>query len=140
MTPGGAFYLGVIPLRENHMSSKFSKNIAPHVQAELEQAIHARRHGNTRKEFSHLENAHVLGQESTYWHVKVHWLMFLWALRNVALREILGQTFRIVGAATKTAVGLVPKGNTGGSNVSPFRVMPLTQEHEKLIQQAKVGV
>lgn len=122
------------------MSSKFRKNITPHVQAELKKAVYARQHGNTWGEFSYLENAHVLGQESTYWHVKVHCLMLLWAIRNMAPRELQGQAFRIMGAATKTAIGLVPKGNTGGSNISPFRVMPISQEHEKLIKQAKAGV
>ncbi|WP_367254946.1 DUF3703 domain-containing protein [uncultured Phenylobacterium sp.] len=31
----------------------------------------------------------------------------------------------MVGAATKTAIGLVPQGNTGGSHVSAFRPMPI---------------
>jgi hypothetical protein len=32
---------------------------------------------------------------------------------------------RIVGAATKTAFGLVPIGTTGGANVSPLKPMPV---------------
>jgi hypothetical protein len=122
------------------MSNKFAKNITPHVKAELLLAFEARQQRNPAKEFSHLENAHVLGQESTYWHVKAHVLMLFWAVRNSAPKEFLGQIFRIVGAATKTAVGLVPKGNTGGSNVSPFKVMPITPEHEQIISNAKAGV
>jgi len=66
----------------------------------------------TELDFQHLENAHVLGQKSTYWHVKVHWLMLLLAVRNLETKEIFGQIFRMVGAATKTAIGLVPAGNT----------------------------
>lgn len=121
------------------MHSKFAKHIAPHVQAELLQATNARYQGNAKQEFTHLENAHVLGQESTYWHVRVHVLMLLWAIRYAAPKEFLGQIFRIVGAATKTAIGLVPKGNTGGSNVSPFKVMPISSRHETLIENAKAG-
>ncbi len=30
-----------------------------------------------------------------------------------------------VGAAAKTAFGRVPRGNTGGANVSPFAPMPI---------------
>ena len=119
------------------MTNSFSKNITPFVNSELELAARARESGNIITEFQHLENAHVIGQESTYWHVKVHGLMFLWAIRNAQLNELLGQSFRIVGAATKTAFGLVPQGNTGGANVSPFKVMPIKAEHQVIINTAK---
>lgn len=122
------------------MSNNFSKNIARYVKAELALAAKAKESGNVGTEFQHFENAHVIGQESTYWHVKVHVLMFLWAIRNFQLKELFGQTFRIVGAATKTAVGLVPQGNTGGANVSPFKVMPIKPEHQAIIRNAKAGV
>jgi len=45
-----------------------------------------------------------------------------------------------VGAATKTSFGLVPQGNTGGANVSPFKVMPVKPEYEAIINSAKSGV
>ena len=66
--------------------------------------------------------------------------MLVWATRNGLVREALGQVFRIVGAATKTAFGLVPQGNTGGANVSPFKKMPVSPELAALIQRAKSGV
>ena len=116
------------------MLSKYSINIAPFVKAELKQAEQAE---NPELEFRCLENAHVLGQESTYWHVKVHWLMLLWAVRNLEMKEVFGQIFRIVGAATKTAIGLVPAGNTGGANVSPFKRMPIKREHQAIIEKVK---
>lgn len=122
-----------------NMMSKFSNNIRPFVEAELAAAMSARKQGSTNVEFKHLENAHVLGQESTYWHTKVHVLMLLWGFRNLSLKEILGQLFRIIGAATMTAIGFVPQGNTGGANVSPFRPMPLKSEHQEIIEQAKVS-
>ncbi len=117
--------------------SRFAKAIKPYVEAELSRAITARSQGLSAVEFSHLENAHVLGQESTYWHVKVHVLMLLWAIREKALGELVGQLLRIVGAAMTTAMGLVPQGNTGGVNVSPFKVMPIKPEHQKIIIEAK---
>lgn len=80
---------------------------------------------------------HVVGQESTYWHVKAHLLMLAWACRNYRQKELLGQLFRIVGAATKTAIGLVPKGNTGGANVSPFKTMPVSAELDEIINTAR---
>ena len=121
------------------MTSKFAKNIEPFVKAELELANHARLHGDRANEFSHLENAHVIGQESTYWHVKVHYSMLVWGIRNSNARESFGQVLRIIGAATKTAMGLVPQGNTGGANVSPFKVMPIEPDIAIIIENAKTG-
>lgn len=121
------------------MNTTFSKKITPHVRAELDAAVAARQKGLVAQEFTHLENAHVLGQESTYWHTKVHGLMLLWGLRNRSLKEVTGQLLRMIGAFTKTAIGLVPQGNTGGANVSPFRPMPLSDEHQEIIEQARVN-
>jgi hypothetical protein len=119
------------------MQRTFSKRVAPYVVAELANAKRASSVGDAQQEFSHLERAHVIGQESTYWHVKVHVLMLAWASRNRSVKEIVGQVFRIVGAATKTAFGLVPLGNTGGANVSPFRKMPIAPDLAALIQEVK---
>ncbi|MFQ3237217.1 MAG: hypothetical protein ACI9C4_002798 [Paraglaciecola sp.] len=119
------------------MASKFSEIVKPFVEQELVLALKAKSQGNYTIEFSHLENAHVIGQESTYWHVKVHCLMLYWALRNSRPSEVLGQVFRVIGAATKTVFGLVPTGNTGGANVSPFKVMPIKPEHAAIIRNAR---
>lgn len=122
------------------MQRSFSQRVAPFVEAELMNAKRAKSVGDIRQEFVHLERAHVIGQESTYWHVKVHVLMLAWAIRNHSVRETLGQVVRIIGAVTKTAFGLVPQGNTGGTNVSPFRKMPIAPDLATLIQKAKSGV
>ena len=119
------------------MFSKFSKNIAPYVESEINLAEAARSVGAQSLAFQHLENAHVIGQESTYWHVKVHVLMLQWAVQNSMLREIIGQFLRVIGAAIMTPVCLVPLGNTGGSNVSPFESMPIGREHTLMIRSAK---
>jgi hypothetical protein len=87
--------------------------------------------------FMYLERAHVLGQPSTYWHVYVHCLMLAWAFRQRSIRECTGQFLRIVGAASKTAFGFVPSGNTGGSNISPFKVLPVPDDLQALIQRAR---
>lgn len=122
------------------MRRGFSQQIASHVEIELANAERANSAGDAQQEFAYLERAHVIGQESTYWHVKVHILMLLWAARNRSVQEAFGQVFRIVGAATKTAFGLVPPGNTGGANVSPFKKMPIAPDLAALIQKAKSGV
>jgi len=114
--------------------SRFAENIRPFVDAELAAARAEPEH-----EFAHLERAHVLGQESTREHVRVHWRMLLWAWRHRDARELFGQLFRISGAATKTFIGLVPTGNTGGANVSPIRPMPLDPELAAIIEKARGG-
>ncbi len=122
------------------MNKKYSENVAPFIESEIALASKARESGDINTEFNHLENIHVVGQESTYWHVKAHVLMLFWALRNNKPKEIFGQLFRIIGAATKTAVGLVPQGNTGGANVSPFKVMPINTDLKAVITKAKSHV
>ncbi len=118
------------------MRGNYTRNVKPAIEAELARAVLARAEGRPDREFTHLENAHVIGQKSTRWHVRVHGLMLVWAIRNRRPREVFGQVFRLVGAATKTAVGLVPEGNTGGANVSPFRAMPIKAEHAEIIRKA----
>lgn len=121
------------------MKSNFSKRVTPFIESELVSARRSRFSGDTRQEFVHLERAHVVGQESTYWHVKIHVLMLLWGFRNRSVREVLGQVFRIIGAVTKTAIGLVPQGNTGGANVSPFKRMPIAPDLAAVVRKAKSG-
>lgn len=115
----------------------FTRNISVPVRRELARARREMRRGLHAAAFKHLENAHVLGQLSTYWHTRVHWLMLVWAIQQHDSKEFRGQLVRLVGAVTKTAVGLLPSGNTGGSNVSAFRPMPISAKHHSVIEQAK---
>ncbi len=117
--------------------SSFHDRIGPAVRTELVAAARENRLGNRDAAFRHLERAHVLGQASTRWHVQVHWLMLGWALRHRRPREVAGQWPRLILAATKTAMGKVPRGNTGGSNVSPFRAMPIASDLQRLIDAAR---
>ena len=96
--------------------------LSDHVFAELELADGA---ADPSVAFAHLERAHILSQYSTRDHVRVHAAMLRWGIAQGDLREVAGQVLRIVAAATKTAFGWVPVGNTGGANVSPVKPMPL---------------
>lgn len=116
--------------------SSFGQRIRPFVQAELDAARHARVRRDVDAEFICLERAHVLSQSHTVQHVRVHAAMLLWGMRQRSAREVFGQVVRIIGAATKTFVGLVPHGNTGGTNVSAFRRMPIAPELQRLIDAA----
>ena len=115
----------------------FTRNIRPYVEDELALARNEQNYGNKAEAFAHLENAHVLGQASTRLHVKVHIQMLLWAVKQGKIGEVFGQLFRIAGAATKTAFGLVPTGNTGGANVSPFKAMPIKPNLNAIIEKAR---
>lgn len=114
----------------------FARNIRAHVDAELRMARTAAQRDMPRLAFAHLERAHVLGQASTRAHVRAHAAMLAWAWRRRDVREMLGQVLRIAGAATKTAIGLVPAGNTGGSNISPFRRLPVADDLAAVIRRA----
>ena len=117
--------------------SEFGRRIRPYVESEILAAYQAEAQGQPDVAFSHLERAHVLGQTSTVEHVRVHWHMFLWGIRQRNVQECLGQLLRIVGAAIGTAIGLVPQGNTGGTNVTPFKSMPIPPELAALIEKAR---
>ena len=121
------------------MRNNFNHHIAPFVSQELTAARQARADQHVLKVFAHLERAHVLGQASTWQHVRVHALMLAWGVRNRNAKEVLGQVLRIAGAATKTAIGLVPTGNTGGSNVSPFKKLPIAHDLQSKITAALKG-
>ena len=120
--------------------SEFGRRIRPYVDKELVAARQAEAQGQPDIAFLHLERAHILGQSSTVEHVRVHWHMLLWGIRQRNLPECLGQLLRIVGAAASTALGLVPQGNTGGTNVNPFKSMPLPPELEACIEKARTNV
>jgi len=109
-------------------TASFTRQIAPHVQVELAAAAAQERSGDPAGAFQHLERAHVLGQTSTVYHVRVHGAMLVWALRHARPREVVGQILRITGAAAITWLGLVPPGNTGGANVSAFRSMAIPDD------------
>lgn len=113
--------------------SRFARRIRPFVEAELQAA---RRAADAGQAFAHLERAHVLGQGSTVQHLRVHWRMLRWGLAHRRWVEVAGQAWRLIGAATKTAIGLVPHGNTGGSNVSGWRAMPIPTELQRRIDRA----
>lgn len=104
--------------------------LTDHVNAEL--AL-ARQSADPRTAFRHLERAHILSQYSTRDHVRAHLAMLRWGWRQGDWHEVIGQIVRVIAAATKTAIGWIPVGNTGGANVSPVRPMPLPDDLKALI-------
>ena len=101
--------------------------IAIAVDRELARAEIERLAGDASRAFTHLERAHILSQRFTRLHVRVHWEMWRYAARQKSVRELLGQTTRILAAAVFSRLW-VPVGNTGGANVSAFRSMPVPDD------------
>jgi hypothetical protein len=118
----------------------FSHRIRRHVQVELLAAEACDARGDFAGSFKRLERAHVLGQASTRQHVRVHWLMLRWAVRQRQPREFAAQVLRMLGAAALTAIGLVPEGNTGGGNVSPLCRLPIPPDLADIIASARSEV
>ena len=85
--------------------------------------------------FQHLESAHVLGQRYVVPHIATHYYMLKIGLKRRSPREIWGQALRIVLGALGSAVGIVPTGNTGGTNISMFRRLPVDSCIRNLISQ-----
>ena len=105
-------------------------SLSHHVTDELGRADPA---ADPSAAFAHLERAHILSQFSTRDHVRVHTAMLRWGIAQRDVREVVGQVLRIIAAATKTAFGWIPVGNTGGANVSPIKPMPLPADLAQII-------
>lgn len=135
-----AFYLAwrlLVRRIDKHNRLTFGNRIRAYVEIELNAAEAAEQAGEPIAAFHHLERAHVLGQGSTVQHVRVHMRMLFWGLRHHNNREVMGQITRLIGAATKTWLGLIPQGNTGGANVSAFKPMPVPDDLADLIDVAR---
>jgi len=97
----------------------------------------ARQHlraGDPRAAFPLLERAHVLGQRDLTRHFSVHLCMLRAAWMQRDAREIAGQILRIALVPLGHLVGRLPRGNTGGSNVSAFEPMEIPPDLARLIE------
>ena len=115
----------------------FTQSVKPYVIQKLNQANESFSKHDNDTGFKALEDAHVIGQHSTYHHTVVHYQMLKFGLIQRDFKEVFGQIFRIIGALTKTAIGLLPEGNTGGANVSPFKSMPISSENMAILNKIK---
>jgi Protein of unknown function (DUF3703) len=89
--------------------------------------------GDLATAFTHLERAHVIGQAFVVPHARSHWLMLKVELQRRQPMAAFGQVLRIALGVLGSAVGIVPVGNTGGSNISMFKRMPIAPELQSII-------
>ncbi|MFA3790006.1 DUF3703 domain-containing protein [Aliiglaciecola sp. SL4] len=111
----------------------YTEYAKPFVENKIALAQQAIKGGDQQQAFRYLEDAHVIAQKSTYLHCLVHYLMLKHGYIQWNIKEMSGQIFRLVGALTKTWIGWIPTGNTGGTNVSPFKPMPISAHNQKII-------
>lgn len=111
-------------------------DLAARFAHEWNAARDARLRGDLATAFAHLERAHILGQTHTWRHLKSHlgMLRIGWLRRD--RREIAGQLPRLVAATLFSRIW-VPRGNTGGTNVSAFRPMPVPADLQAVLDPAR---
>ena len=80
--------------------------------------------------FYHFENAHILGQNHIVRHTISHYWMLVFGIKTNSLKEIIGQFIRIIASLLFTLIW-VPKGNSGGTNISPIKSIPIRKELKK---------
>lgn len=104
---------------------------------EMNQAILMIENKQLDQAFYHLERAHILGQKYVIPHIKIHFWMLKVGLIRKSTSEVLGQILRIILGAIGSFVGIVPIGNTGGTNINMFARMPITKDLETIINSTK---
>jgi len=95
--------------------------------------------GDLDAAFTRLERAHILGQRHLLPHIVTHGHMLRIGWRRRDPREVLGQIARLAATLPGWLSGWVPKGNTGGADVSPIRPMPLPPDLQPLLADFHVG-
>jgi len=106
-------------------------------QQAYDQAIHDARQAMAQQQWSvamvQLKRAHVLGQLAVRPHVYTHWLMLLVAWQQRQFGAVVGQLIRMVLGFIGSAVGKVPTGNTGDSQISMFLSLPIDPELQQIM-------
>lgn len=103
------------------------------IAKEMEQARAHFRAERYKPCFYHLECAHIIGQRYFVRHLMTHAWMLRVAIRRTDLRESIGQVMRLIAVVPGYLLGWVPKGNSGGANISAIKPMPAPDDLAPLI-------
>lgn len=106
-------------------------------QARMAAARHSIGAGQLDRGMRHLETAHVLGQYHVLPHCRTHWMMLRVAYKRRRYADVCGQAVRIILGAFGSFAGVVPHGNTGGSDISMFKTMPIDPRIRALVERAR---
>ena len=119
---------------ENHLNLIEGMRRA-NIKAEILKAKNLINEKKYDEAFKHLEIAHVVGQRSVKLHTISHIYMLRIGFLKKDIKEILGQLVRLPLGVIGSFIGIIPTGNTGGSNVSAFKKMEIPPELEKIINE-----
>ena len=85
--------------------------------------------------YRRFERAHILGQLNPIRHTESHFWLLRVAIRKRDYFDIFGQIFRILTGFLGSIIGVVPTGNTGGSNVNPFKKMDIPNDLKEILDK-----
>ncbi len=90
--------------------------------------------GKLSEAYSHFERAHIVGQRSVVLHTISHYWFLRVGLTKRDFREISGQLVRLPLGILGSMLGVVPEGNTGGSNVSLLASLPTPEDLKPILE------
>lgn len=100
---------------------------------EVKLALKARRQQLWPEAWSHLERAHILGQQQFVLHMQSHWLMLKLAAEQSNWPEIRGQVLRLLLTPVGHLTGRLPQGNPGSSRYPVLQPQPVPQDLQQLL-------
>lgn len=98
------------------------------IEREMLDFVKARSTGDAEAAWIALERAHIVSQPVLSLHLANHWAMLGFAAGQRDWREVTGQIFRLILAPLGAVSKRNPIGNTGRSNVSAFKSMPIPDD------------
>ncbi|MDR7122183.1 DUF3703 domain-containing protein [Rheinheimera soli] len=104
---------------------------------EIKQAQQARRQQLWPQAWSHLERAHILGQQNFVLHLQSHWLMLKLAADQTNWPEIRGQLLRLLLTPLGHLTGRLPLGNPGSSRYPVLQPVPVPEDLKLLLSGTK---
>lgn len=104
---------------------------------EVKQALQARHQQKWSEAWSHLERAHILGQQQFILHIQSHWLMLKLATEQSSWAEIRGQVLRLLLTPVGHLTGRLPLGNPGSSRYPMLQPQPVPDDLQSLLSDSK---
>lgn len=98
-----------------------NKNLKATFEQSMADALTLLRAGRLAEAENELARAHILGQRHVLPHVRSHWWLLVLEWKRGRYGAVGGQLVRVVLGALGSAVGIVPEGNPGTSDVSMFQ-------------------
>ncbi len=120
------------------INTRMAIKLQPYYYEELDHSKRFFHLGDFQKSWYHLERAHVIGQSYPWQHSYAHWKMLLFGFHIKNSKEIIGQIPRLLFGGTKSFVGKVPVGNTGGADIPPLKSLPICTELQTIFKEADI--